>query len=322
MQAQLCQRRHLAALQGVHRVLVVDHRQQGREIAHVLLEQIEDRRDPSFSEPDAGAHALSLELLRSGVGRLLEHSDACLAPQLPTEEVRGVRSQAELNARDALRSVPEAGEVVGTHLQVQLGARARRLRKDRLAERVQPLRTLDAQVQVLPSLGKDLLVHQPVARVGRDRVQPGVRRVERRQDADHDQVRTLAHGSVLGAIEAGAHLVLERAQALVQQQSGRDVDLDVELSQLGLEVLVGDGRQHFRVAHRRLVVGVDEIQLDLESGHRTVEVERGLAQHLREHVKTAPHLEAVALSVLPCEGPAVDVLPHGISHLARVLGQR
>jgi hypothetical protein len=63
-------------------------RQQGGEVADVLLEVVEHRGDVALAEPDPGPHALLLELLRPGVGGLFEQRDAGLAPQLLAEEER------------------------------------------------------------------------------------------------------------------------------------------------------------------------------------------------------------------------------------------
>jgi hypothetical protein len=54
----------------------------------------------------------------------------------------------------------------------------------------------------------------------------------------------------------------------------------------------------------------DEVQLDLEPGHRLVVRERMLAQHDRERVEAALHLGAVALAIPSTERPSVDVLAH------------
>jgi hypothetical protein len=61
--------------------------------------------------------------------------------------------------------------------------------------------------------------------------------------------------------------------AALGQPPGSDVDLNVEPAQLGLERGVGDGGQDLGVAHGRLAVGIDEVELDLQPGHRALEVE-------------------------------------------------
>src|SRR4029078_2128868 len=93
----------------------------------VLLEQVEDRRDPALAEPHARAHALGLELLRAGVCRLLEQGDPGLAPQLAAVEERRVGADGELDAGDALRRVPVAREHAGVGELVELPAPASRL---------------------------------------------------------------------------------------------------------------------------------------------------------------------------------------------------
>ena len=91
---------------------------------------------------------------------------------------------------------------------------------------------------------------------------------------------------------------------------GDDVDLDVEAAQLGLEGGIGDGGQHLGVAHRRLTVPVDEVELDLEARHRTLEVETGLRQHPGQHVEAPAHLLPVPGPVLAGELPLVDLCSH------------
>ena len=55
------------------------------------------------------------------------------------EEVRRVRADRELHAGDRLRGVPVPREVLGVDLLVELHARARRLGRDRVGVRVEPL---------------------------------------------------------------------------------------------------------------------------------------------------------------------------------------
>ncbi len=81
----------------------------------------------------------------------------------------------------------------------------------------------------------------------------------------------------------------------------RHVDLDVELTQLGLEVGVGDGGQDLGVLQRRIAVLVDQIELHLQARHRVVGVEACLAKHPGEHVQADTDLLAVTRSVSPAE---------------------
>ena len=97
---------------------------------------------------------------------------------------------------------------------------------------------------------------------------------------------------------------------VIGQPARRDVDLEVELAELGHEVGIGDRLEHLGVLHRRVAGVVDEVQLDLEAGHRTIDVEPRLAQHPREDVETLPHLLAIARAILAGELPALDVLAH------------
>jgi hypothetical protein len=94
VQAQLGSFGACRRLQHLEGVLVVGDRQQRREVADVLLEQVEDRVDPPLAEPHPRPHALGLELLAAGVGRLLEQRDPGLVPQLLAQQVRRVRADA------------------------------------------------------------------------------------------------------------------------------------------------------------------------------------------------------------------------------------
>ena len=132
VQPQLGQRRRAARLEHVERVLVVDDREQRREVADVLLEQVEDRGDPALAEPHPRPDALRLQLLAAGVGGLLEQRHPGLAPQLAAEQERRVGAERELHAGDRLGGVPVGREVLGADLDVQLGAGAGRLRHDRV----------------------------------------------------------------------------------------------------------------------------------------------------------------------------------------------
>ena len=164
------QRRHAPALEHPHRVLVVGDRQQRREVADVLLEQVEDRGDPALAEPHPGPDALGLELLAAGVGGLLEQRDPGLAPQLLAEQERRVGADGELDAGDRLRGVPVRRELVRATLHVQLGAGAGRLRQDRVGGGASRSGPRDVDVDVLAAGGQDLLADQPVARVGAQRL--------------------------------------------------------------------------------------------------------------------------------------------------------
>ena len=68
-----------------------------------------------------------------------------------------------------------------------------------------------------------------------------------------------------------------------------------------------------RVLQRRVTELVDEVELDLQPGHRGVRVEARLAQHPREHVEAAPHLLAVARPVLAGELLLCHLFAHGRS---------
>ena len=115
---------------------------------------------------------------------------------------------------------------------------------------------------------------------------------------------------LLGVVEAAPQGVLERRQPALAQLGRRHVDLDVELAELGLEVRVGDRLQRLGVLQRRVAALVDQVELDLQPGHRVVGVEARLAQHPGEHVEVAAHLLAVPRAVGPRELLCLDLFAH------------
>ena len=125
----------------------------------------------------------------------------------------------------------------------------------------------------------------------------------------------IAWARSLGLVEAGAQLGLQLVGGRAGQRARADVDLDVELPELGLEVLVGDRVEDLVVAHRRVLLGVDEVELDLQAGERALEVELRLVEHPGEHVQAAPQLLAVALPVRRGEGSSRHLLAHDGSFL-------
>jgi hypothetical protein len=156
---------------------------------------------------------------------------------------------------------------------MELGAGAGRLGRDGVGGDGQPVDAVDADVEVLAAGREDLLVEQLVTRVGRQRVQRHVLAAQRRQDAHHHGVRAHAARVLLGVVEAGPQRALEVGVLVAGQPPRRHVDLDVELAELGLEVGVGDRAQDLGVAHRRVRVLVDEVELDLHAGQGTLELE-------------------------------------------------
>ncbi|MEJ7755603.1 MAG: hypothetical protein WKF83_03995 [Nocardioidaceae bacterium] len=93
-----------------------------------------------------------------------------------------------------------------------------------------------------------------------------------------------------GFVEVGADRALEGGQAVVLQASRWHVDLDVELTELGLEVLVGDRLKGLGVLQGRIAVLVDQVELDLDARHRSVDLERFRAEHPGEDVQAGADL--------------------------------
>jgi hypothetical protein len=65
----------------------------------------------------------------------------------------------------------------------------------------------------------------------------------------------------------------------------RDVDLDVELPELGLEVRIGDRLEDRGVGQRGPAVVVGQVELDLEAERSARRLEALVGQHPREDVQ-------------------------------------
>ena len=114
----------------------------------------------------------------------------------------------------------------------------------------------------------------------------------------------------LGVVEAAASVLFELQEHALVEQSRRDVDLEVELTQLGLEVGVRDRLERRRVDERRIAGVIGEVELDLESERPPFGVKSRLREHPREDIKARTYLAPVSLAVLATERFRGDLLTH------------
>jgi hypothetical protein len=96
-------------------------------------------------------------------------------------------------------------------------------------------------------------------------------------------------------------------------QPGPRVEFEVELAELGLERRVGQVGQDLGVAHGRLGVAVDQVELDLQPGRGPFGVEAEVVEHQREDVQAAAYLLPVPDPVLAREPERHHILAHGAS---------
>ncbi len=82
------------------------------------------------------------------------------------------------------------------------------------------------------------------------------------------------------------------------QRPGRDVDLDVVLTELGLESRVVDMLQHPLVGHRGIEVRIDEVQLELEAHPLGARGEAVPGEHPGQRIQAALCFRPVTLQVL------------------------
>jgi hypothetical protein len=131
------------------------------------------------------------------------------------------------------------------------------------------------------------------------------------QDPDGDDPGVQLGRLVGGAVERLAQVRLQLERGIARQGTRMDVELDVVPRQLGLVVRVRDLLEHRLVVELGPEVLRDEVELDLEPGHRAVELELAVSEHALEHVEISTHLLAVLLTLLACVPGLFDVGSHG-----------
>ena len=104
--------------------------------------------------------------------------------------------------------------------------------------------------------------------------------------------------------------MFEIGHAATVQWARRDVDLDIELTEFGLIVGIGDGIENGGVRHRRRHLGVDQVQFDFHPDLRFAHVEGPLCEHLRQCIETVLNLLPEPVSILPGEFSLFDLLAH------------
>jgi hypothetical protein len=175
----------------------------------------------------------------------------------------------------------QGAELLRADLQVQLEAGTGGLAHDRAEHGVEPLGAVDDDPDLLATGGEDLLVEQPVARHRGHRAAGDVELPQRRQDTDHRHPAAGRTARLIGAGEHVPHLVLEPGQRVAAQRARRDVHLDVEPGQLGRPGRVAEQPQDLGVAGGRRGLGVDQVQLHLESDPALGGLHRPVPQHQR-----------------------------------------
>ena len=135
--------------------------------------------------------------------------------------------------------------------------------------------------------------------------------MESAKDADGDDPRVGLLRLGLGPVERLAQALLELQGGVPRQGPRCDVELDVELRELGLVLGVGDGLEHLVVDEGGLLVLVDEVELDLQAGQRDLVVEGPLGEHPLEDIEVLADLFAVALALFAGVALRGDVLAHG-----------
>ena len=178
-------------------------------------------------------------------------------------------------------------------------------------------RSVEAQFDVLAPGREDLLAEQVVARIRRQPLPREVVLVEGGQHADHGEAAPRPARLLVGRVERRAQGVLQLGDAVSPDRAGLDIDLDVELTQLGLERRVGNRGERGGVRHRRVARLVDEVELDLQAQPGFCDLELPVGEHHRQRVEAARRLLPEQSAVLTGERPFVDMVSHGQTVLAR-----
>ena len=222
-------------------------------------------------------------------------------------------ASATWSAGHRLGRVPVIAEPLGAHLQMKLHARAGRLGGDAVDVGEQPLGALDRDPHLLAAGGEDLLIEQPVPRVGRHRLLTQIVLDDGGQDPHHHQPAAGPPGAFVGPVEALPDLVLEMAERIAGQLPGRQVDLQVELAELGLPGRIGQCAEYLGVLHRRAAGLVHQVELDLQADLLRIGLEPGIGQHPREDVQGLAHLLAIGAPVRLADVDRRDIPAHQTS---------
>ena len=223
VQPQLAQLRHAAGVQDLDRVLVVADRQQRREVADVLLEQVEDRGDPALAEPDPRAVRPGPSARPAGcrwparTGRSgSPPRAACRTGTASSPRPRPAPRRSPGRRSSSRRSCPGATCRWNWRL-VQAASGA--------IESVcglQPFDAADVELDVLAPGADDLVVEHAVARVGGEVVQ---RPVWRSVSVGRMPIRTIFASDLAARssarAEAAAQVLLVVGEAVALDQPGR-----------------------------------------------------------------------------------------------------
>ena len=247
-----CSRGRPARLQHRHRVLVADLGQQRREVADVLLEQVEDRGDPALAEPDPRPHPLVLQL----IGRV---SVACRNSSIrvsPTARGRrgtaswrrgrpAARPASARRSSSAAKSCGATCRCSCTLVQADSGASV-----GRTDSRRSP--AVDVEVHVLASGGEDRFVER---RIARRRAHPSAGRGARASASAGCRSSTMSTPRRAALSSAALSEPAGRPRAehrVARHRARRHVELDVVCAELRLEGRVRDLLQDGRLASVRL----------------------------------------------------------------------
>ncbi len=310
VQDELRQPWHAAGGEHLQRVLLPAQREQGGEVADVLLEQAADGVDPALAEPGPWPDALCGVLGRAAVGGLEEERRPGLVPQLAPEDERRVRADGDLRGGCGLRRVPGGGEPVRRGLEVELHRGAGGLGCYGLEGPAQPFGAGDVDGDGLPARRHDLVVQQHVTVIRRERVGRHLLGGDRRQYSRHHQPGAEFPGHSVRVAQGDAQFFGQIVEHAPGQPPGGHIEFQGELSELRLEIPGGHSRQHFVVDHSGRPVGIGEAQFHLETDLVARPLEAVLLQQRAEGVETRVQPGPEPLSRGQVEPVGHDLLPH------------
>ena len=242
-------------------------RQDHREGAHVLLEELEQRfarvaaaaADPADAAAAARGHAVQAH-------RLLEQRHPGLVPQVHAEQERRVAGDRHRRRLQRQRGVVGLDRLRLRHLQVDLERGAGGLQHHVLMQAVQAVAAADVDLQraALAQLHHPL-VERLVAVHAAHAVDRQVALLDGRQDADHAELEVHGLAHLGGVLPQRAELRVQGVEHAGADRHRVGVELDVEARQLRQAVRRVDALEVGLVVRQRVAVEVDQPGLQLEA---------------------------------------------------------
>ena len=289
------------------------HRQQAWEERFVLHEAFKHRLPHVVAAegyPVGGVAARVVPCPRSD--RLLEEGDACLVPQVASEEERRVAGCGDNRPGQNQRSVVIACGTARRHLQVHLERRRRRFHHDVTVHCEKVLAAADVYRNCTTvARPHDLLVEGMVPVEGRHVREAEIGFADGGQDADHHERGVEVVSDVDAVAPCCFELPLQPQQRAGNERLRCAVQLDVEPGELRHHEGIGKGGEIGFVDRRREQAVVDQPGFQLEPDDVGRLGYRARAHPFREKLRLLGKMRPKAGECRSIEAEGFDLLSHG-----------